>query len=192
MLSEIILKAALYEVLYRVDQELAEALREKGCPQDGCQGALHQANYSRKPRGGPDEIRDALLKRRSFCCALKGCRRRATPLSVLFMGRRVFWRVAVVITVTLLQEQQAEHSVGKLSKRFGMDPRTLKRWMTYFSEVFPSSQTWERLRGRVSCDIRNDFLPKDLLDHFLKYQPVEAGFSGVTACLSFLANRHGF
>ncbi len=192
MLSEFVLKVALYETLHAIDRTLAEALRVKGCPQANCDGRLHQANYSRKPRGGPDGIGDVLLMRLSFCCSREGCRRRATPPSVLFMDRRVYWRAVVVITTALLQERQAEHSMGKLTRSFGMARKTLKRWMAYFGEVFPGSQVWQRLRGRVSCDVRNEFLPKDLLDHFLKSKSLKQGFAGVTACLKFLANGHGF
>ncbi len=192
MLSELVLKVALYETLYTIDQTLADALRVKGCPRANCNGRLHQANYSRKPRGGPDEIGDAMLIRLSFCCSREGCRRRATPPSVLFMDRRVYWRTVVVITAALLQERQAEHSMGKLTRSFGMARKTLKRWMAYFGEVFPGSQVWQRLRGRVSADIRNGFLPKDLLDHFLMGKSLEQGLVGVTACLKFLANGHDF
>ena len=164
MLSELAQKLTLYKFLYDIDQELAEALKQKGCAY--CDGRLHQANYTRKPRGGPEGVGDEFLKRRSFCCAVEGCRRRATPPSVLFMGRRVYWGAVVLLATTLLQGR--EHSMGKLQRTFGMVGKTLKRWLFYFHEEFPSRHAWQRLRGRVSSEVKNRNLPRDLLMLFME------------------------
>ncbi len=43
-----------YLVLHRIDRELAEETRAKGCP--FCGGALHYATYRRAPRGGPEDL----------------------------------------------------------------------------------------------------------------------------------------
>ena len=71
-------------LLVSIDQERAEETRAGGCP---CGGVLHRADYPRKPRGCPDEVREQFESRFSFCCNL--CRRRLTAASVRFLGRRV-------------------------------------------------------------------------------------------------------
>ncbi|WP_245731956.1 hypothetical protein [Thiocapsa roseopersicina] len=80
-------------MLLHIDEDLAEAAREAGCP--ACGGTLHQADYPRKPRGCPEPWREAFATRRSFCCAQ--CRRRLTPRSVRFLGRRVYLGLIVVL-----------------------------------------------------------------------------------------------
>lgn len=42
-----------FDLLYRLDQDLAEQARAQGCP---CGGRLDRANYPRKPRGGPADL----------------------------------------------------------------------------------------------------------------------------------------
>ena len=55
--------------------------------------------YGRKPRGLPDGIDPGpvLPVRFSFCCSVDGCRRRHTPPSVRFLGRKVYLSVMVVL-----------------------------------------------------------------------------------------------
>jgi len=78
-------------LLLRIDHYLAARRRADGCQ---CGGALHRADYPRKPRGCPVEVRDDHSSRLSFCCAV--CRRRATSMSVRFLARRVYFALAVV------------------------------------------------------------------------------------------------
>jgi hypothetical protein len=47
------------------------------CPD--CGGTLHAANYLRKPRGWLIALGEEHNLRFSFCCAVDGCRDRATP-----------------------------------------------------------------------------------------------------------------
>ena len=81
-----------FALLLRIDHELAAQLRADGCR---CGGVLHRADYPRKPRGCPAEIRLDYSSRLSFCCAV--CRRRSTSMSVRFLGRRVYLALAVVL-----------------------------------------------------------------------------------------------
>jgi hypothetical protein len=52
-------------LLLRIDHDLAAQTRSEGC---GCGGALHRADYPRKPRGCPREVRPDHSSRLSFCC----------------------------------------------------------------------------------------------------------------------------
>jgi hypothetical protein len=42
--------SSFFDLLLRLDEDLAEEARRRGCE---CGGALHRACYERKPRGGP-------------------------------------------------------------------------------------------------------------------------------------------
>lgn len=183
MLSELLQKASLFYLLYRIDLDLAEQVQSKGCP--FCNGTLHQANYSRKPRGGPADIPDEYLIRQSLCCANKECRRRTMPPSSLFMGRRVYWGCVIFVVMTLRQGRLEGASVAKLSRMFSISRQTIKRWIVWFRDEFPQTQQWQRLRGRVVSTVLNDELPGSLVCHFLSCStsPQQA----LVDCLAFLA-----
>ena len=91
---EILNRKSLFSLLHKIDFEIAEQARARGCPIVG--GPLHYANYPRKPRGGPPDLDEAFEIRYSLCCGREGCRRRVLPPSVRFLaapgilGRRSF------------------------------------------------------------------------------------------------------
>ena len=85
-------------MLEEVDRELAQRVQEQGC-QFCLKGTLHRADYERKPRGGPAHWEE----RHSFCCDREGCRRRHTPPSVRFLGRKVYVAFVVVLKTSLHQ-----------------------------------------------------------------------------------------
>lgn len=89
----------LCELLLEIDRDLAAAERGKGCV---CGGALHTANFPRKPRGVPGWLGREHVLRFSLCCAQEGCRKRVTAVSTRFLGRRVY--VAVVVLLAGLRE----------------------------------------------------------------------------------------
>ena len=94
MLPQLLQKASLFFLLYRIDLDLAEQVQSKGCP--FCHCTLHHANYTRKPRGGPVDIPEEYLIRQSLCCSNPECRRRTMPPSSLFrddgcIGEASFW-----------------------------------------------------------------------------------------------------
>ncbi len=86
--------ASFWSFLPTVDEDLAEEARKQGCP---CGGRLHSANYQRKPRGTPYQLPEPQRLRLSFCCDCDGCRKRATPPSVRFLGRKVYLAAIVIL-----------------------------------------------------------------------------------------------
>ena len=183
MLSELLEKVSLFRILHRIDTDLCNQLRQKGCPY--CGGPLHQSNYERKPRGGPDNIPDDYLMRQSLCCGWADCRRRTLPASCLFMGRRVYWGCVILVVMTLKQNRVDGASARKIKAMFGISRKTLKRWMAYFRDQFPASMQWQRLRGRVASTVSNNELPAELVHYFLKnFQSPQQALIG---CLKFLA-----
>lgn len=153
MLLDLLQKSALFLVLHTVDLDLAEKTREKRCPHCG-DGILHYARYARQPRGGPDELPDELCVRHSLCCDT--CRRRVLPPSVLFMGRRVYWGVVVLLVVALRQNREDSVSVRKLSQTLGVARSTIWEWMEWFRETFPTTRGWRSQRDRFGPDLDRD------------------------------------
>lgn len=183
MIPGLIQRVSLFRLLHLIDIDLARECQLAGCPY--CAGPLHQASYQRKPRGGPDGIPDECLMRLGLCCGRQECRRRTLPSSSLFMGRRVYWGCVILVVMTLKQQRPDGVSIGRLTRLFQVSRNTIKRWMAYYRDVFPSSAVWQRLRGRVSSTVRDSELPGGLVRHFLDH--FGSGEEALVACLRFLA-----
>lgn len=115
-------------LLLRIDQEFAQQVQALGCP---CGGKLHRADYPRKPRDCPLDERAVHSTRLSFCCAT--CRKRVTPQSVRFLGRRVYLALTVVLA-------------SALGVELGVTRHTLARWRHWWAQQFPRTGLW-----RVGC-----------------------------------------
>jgi hypothetical protein len=155
--------ASFWAFLFSIDRDLAESTRQKACP---CGGCLHRANYPRKPRGG-DDLPEQYGSRLSFCCDRDGCRKRATPPSVRFLGRKVYLG-AVVVLVAAMRQGPAPRRVRELSRLFGADRRTVARWQVFWREHFPQTPFWKVARGRFMPAIEIVLLPLSLLDALLR------------------------
>ena len=186
MLSELLQDVSLFRVLHHIDQDMALACRHARCP--FCSSPLHNAPYTRKPRGGPDNIPEEYFVRLSLCCSREDCRRRVLPPSCLFLGRKVYWGAVILIVTTLWQQKPKDNSINMLVREFDVSRNTIVRWIRYFREVFPKSQQWQRLRGLISAQISNHDLPRGLVEYFLRTQASSAG--GLTNCLQFLVSGH--
>ena len=154
--------ATLYEVLLKFDHDLAAEVRAARCP---CGGVLHSARYPRKPRGGPDELGPEYRTRLSFCCAVDGCRRRVTPPSVRYLGRRVYLGTVVVL-VTAMRAGLTPRRVTKLREGLGVSVRTLARWRQWWRATFVVSPFWQGVKGRFVPPVDPRELPAALLDRF--------------------------
>ena len=129
-----------------LDAALAEELRDSGCP---CGGRLHRASYPRKPRGLPPGFDNAALARRaSFCCDRDGCRERATPPSVVFLGRRVYVGAAVVLAAALRHGPTPER-LARIVALTGVSLRTLRRWLAWWRTTFAATTLGRILLGRL-------------------------------------------
>jgi hypothetical protein len=146
-------------LLPRIDDDLAAKARAAGCA--FCGGRLDAADYPRKARGA-DDLGDEYAWRRSFCCAAEGCRRRRTPPSVRFLGRKVYLG-AVVVLVAALQRGPSKTSVTKLSALLGISRRTLARWCRWWSTMFATSRFWTSLRARFMPAVDEAAMPASLL-----------------------------
>jgi hypothetical protein len=156
--------ASFWAFLFSIDRDLAESTRQKACP---CGGCLHRANYPRKPRGGGDDLPEQYGSRLSFCCDRDGCRKRATPPSVRFLGRKVYLG-AVVVLVAAMRQGPSPRRVRELSRLFGADRRSIARWQVFWREHFPQTPFWKVARGRFMPAVEIAMLPLSLLDALLR------------------------
>lgn len=183
MILEAAQKVKLYHLLFQIDKDLAEHQREKTCP--FCNSPLHYSNYSRKPRGGPENLPEEYLLRHSLCCSAEECRRRVLPGSLRFWDRRVYFGIVMLVVVTLQQRRTVGYSASKLMKIFGVSRHTLKRWTQYFEDTFPFSSRWKKVKGRISIDVSNTALVAAVVSDFIKHSSsVERG---LVLSLAFLS-----
>jgi len=135
--------------LEKVDADLTEVVRLKGC--GSCpEGKLHRADYKRKPRGmkfWPKDPKET--KRFSLCCNQEGCRRRHTPPSVRFLGRRVYGGVVAVLIPAMMHGLKPER-VAQIREALDLkiDRRTLQRWRQWWLGLFVESTFWKEARAR--------------------------------------------
>jgi hypothetical protein len=173
--------ANFYQHLLRLDEALAAEVQAQGCPY--CGGVLQSARYQRKPRGvnrhllGPD-----YEYRLSFCCAAEGCRRRTTPSSVRFLGRRVYLGVVVVL-ITVLASGVSVKRAAWLSEQLGVGERTLQSWRRWWRKEFERSVFWRDAKAQLVPPVAVSSLPAALLARF----SAETLTGQLTQLLAFIA-----
>jgi hypothetical protein len=160
--QSLLLNSKFFDLLLHLDEDLARQAREAGC---GCGGALHRASYRRKPRGGPQGLGQEHEVRFSFCCAVEGCRRRVTPPSLRFLGRKVYYGVAVVL-LPILMERPTPKRVQRLQQLIGVSARTLRRWRRWWRESVAGSRFFAGARGAFATPVVTEALPGSLLAAF--------------------------
>ncbi|MCU1348942.1 MAG: hypothetical protein JWO56_1972 [Acidobacteria bacterium] len=148
-----------FEKLRRIDERIARAVAVNNCP--ACGGRLHQGNYKRKPRGAliaPEG--EASVIRFSLCCGREGCRKRALPPSVRFLGRRVYLG-AVVIVASMVA--QALRTLTELRAKTGVPARTVRRWLGWWGGPFITTEVFVTVCARmVGVSVAD--LPSSIVD----------------------------
>jgi hypothetical protein len=160
---DLLADATFHQLLLACDGDLADAARAARCA--CCGGALHSACYPRKPRGRPCRLGPEHDRRFSFCCAVDGCRSRATPPSLRFLGRKVYLGAIVVLVATLRHGVTTSRMEG-LSQAVGVDRRTVERWRRWWRERFPTTPFWQAARATFMPPIDHQHLPASLLERF--------------------------
>ena len=173
-MEKLLVDGRLFKLLEKVDDDLAEEALEGGCEYCG-EEKLHRGDYKREPRGGP-----GWDKRRSFNCAKEDCRKRKTPRSVRFLGRRVYIGVVVVL-VSAMMHGVKPGRVERLRQELGIDERTLKRWREWWLETFVKSGFWKGACGRFMPPVDEKVLPLSLVEAFV------ANREGLLKLMKFLS-----
>lgn len=160
MSSDPLRDVRVWEHLLRIDQDLAAAARREGCPRCGCR--VDGARYPRKPRGCPIDLDARYEWRLGLCC--DACRKRVKPPSVLFLGRRVYFGAAVVLSV--MDKALTPQRLAQLKQQLGVDRRTVRRWQRWWRASFPRTALWSTERGRLMPPVDESALPGSLLERF--------------------------
>lgn len=137
--------STFHSLLITIDRDLAEEFRQKGC---SCGGTLHRSNYPRSPLGLLPEYRESYEERFSFCC--NDCRRRTTPPSVRYFGRR-WYPAPLLLLISALMLSINEHRLSQIKRHFGItvSESTWKRWSRWWREVFIETPFWKHARGLI-------------------------------------------
>ena len=146
-------------LLLQIDADLADQMHAAGC---SCGGVLHRANYPRKPRACPKEIRPDFESRLSFCCNL--CRKRSTSASVRFLGRRVYLGLMVVLAP---QRRTTLSAVAvQVIDALAIPERTIARWRHWWLQLFCLTPLWQAACARFMPPLQTLSLPTSLIERF--------------------------
>lgn len=176
----------IFQKLVEIDEETCRRVAAAGCP--FCEGPLHRGDYPRKPRGGLlGACGEVFTRRISLCCGRTGCRRRSTPPSVRFLGRRVYLGVAIVLASIAAQAATTPREVRRTT---GIPSRTVARWRAWWQTEFPSSPLFEEARGRFMPALQIAALPASLVERFAaRAGSVEAALVRTLGFLAPLSTR---
>jgi hypothetical protein len=161
-IANILTDKRFYELLLGFDRQIADAAHEGRC--ERCGAKLHCGSFARKPRGIPTGLGPEHRERFSFCCAARECRKRETPGSLRFLGRKVFLG-AMVVLITAMQSGLTAARVQQLRVLVGVSRRTVVRWREWWSSVFTESPFW-RAHGAFVPPVTAAALPASLLKRF--------------------------
>ena len=144
-----------------MDLQLAEERKSKGCPY--CGGKLHSARFPRLLRGETGNT-PASTHRHSFCCAT--CRKRVTPPSVRFFGRRRYAMTSMLL-ISVLQPGKANKAQhDKLRSLLGISKRTLARWRLWWREALVRTPLWKAEGACILPPVPRQGLPGTLIERF--------------------------
>ena len=146
-----------------VDRTLLAEARKKVCAI--CGDVLHSSGFPRKPRGGLAEQGEDADVRFSLCCADRECRRRVTPPSLRFLGRKVYLG-AVVVVVSAMRHGASPARMRKLRELFGVSRRTVERWREWWRTTFAESRCWREAAAKLMPPVDAARLPLSLLERF--------------------------
>jgi hypothetical protein len=160
---DLLADATFHNLLLAFDADIAEAARDGGCRV--CGGALHSAKFARKPRGRAVRLGREHDLRFSFCCAVDRCRKRETPASLRFLGRKVYV-AATVALVAIMRHGATTTRVQALMREIPVDRRTIERWRHWWRDSFTATPFWQVARAKLMPPVAHDRLPTSLIERF--------------------------
>jgi hypothetical protein len=102
-------------------------------------------------------------QRFSFCCA--HCRRRTTPVSVRFLGRRVYLGIVVTL-ISALSAGLSGYRTATLTESLCVPLLTLQRWRQWWLNDFVQTPLWRGKRALFLPPVEECRLPACLLPCF--------------------------
>jgi len=158
MFCQLVFGREFFAALEREDLEITERVAAARCPI--CMGRLDRSDYDRKPRGAliaPEG--EGVLLRFSLCCAREGCRKRATPPSLRFLGRRVYLGVVVIVAAIVAQAIE----VAQAQRVTGVPARTAQRWLGWWCGPFVTTEVFVAVCARL-VGVAVDALPTSIVE----------------------------
>ena len=169
------LSIQFFVFLLAIDSILARKVQSEGCPKCGSQ--LDVSNYERKPRGLEDSSSSVVHYRFSYCCRKDGCRKRVTPPSVRFLGRKVY--VGVVLILAMSREW-IEKTTLVICRQ------TLGRWKEFWRTVLKiSNWFWKNAKGSLPVWVQPTGSPIPILEIF-RERHANVGVA-LSKCLEFFS-----
>lgn len=164
MYQELLSDARFHQLLLEFDADLAAAARAGKCVL--CRSVMHCANYRRKLRGPLARLlSDEQCVRFSVCCSRRRCRKRKTPPSLRFLGRKAYL-AAMVVLIAAMQHGATAVRVQRLSAMFGVSRRTVARWRSWWLTAFAAGRFWQAARGLFMPPVDQECLPASLFERF--------------------------
>jgi hypothetical protein len=149
-----------FEGLVAIDEAIVERAAREGCRE--CSGPLYRGDHPRKPRGGLLGLAAESFNRRfSLCCGREGCRLRAMPPSVRFLGRRVYVGAIVVLASAVAL---AAATVSSGVRTTGIPARTTRRWLRWWRGPFTTTGPFVDLSARLVPAPARGRIPTSLLE----------------------------
>jgi hypothetical protein len=150
MSHKFLFNASFHSLLNKIDLELADKEQQKGC--SACGKSLHRSDYPRSPCGLPAALREHYEERLSFCCS--ECRKRTTPPSVRFFGRR-WYPGPIFVLISALKSGINENRIGQIKEHLGVSvsESTWKRWRHWWRNLFEATFFWQQVKGMVAINI---------------------------------------
>ena len=161
MSHKFLLDASFHALLVQIDHELAAVPQHARC---GCNVPLDRSDYPRSPMGLPPDLRGHYGERISFCCRV--CRKRVTPPSVRFFGRR-WYPAPLFLIISILTLGISERRIAQMRRHFGItvSESTWKRWRRWWRTVFITTPFWQAAKGLTAIALTSSrrILPRALL-----------------------------
>jgi hypothetical protein len=181
MVPEWVVTDNLWKRLIEIDEGIARAVAAEGCQH--CGGRLHRGDYGRKPRGGLIAlVAEGAARRISLCCDREGCRKRALPPSVRFLGRKVYVGAAIVVACVIAR---ISASAAEARRSSGIATRTVGRWSRWWREHYAQSEHFEAARSRLMPPVEVSEVPGGLWERFTAH--ASDALVGLERLLGFIA-----
>lgn len=139
------LQREFFKKMAQFDEEIVDQAAAGRCP--FCGGPLHRSDFARKPRGAlMAAAGEEFVTRFSLCCGRDGCRKRATPPSLRFLGRRVYLGAVVIMASVIAQALATAKAIRQAT---GVPARTSRRWLSWWRGAFLRTDVFVMLQARL-------------------------------------------
>jgi len=95
---------------------------------------------------------------------------------VLFDGRRVYFRIIILLAVALKEQRSSGYTFERLRLEFGVDVRTVRRWQVMVRERFAKGD-FQTVRWRILELSGFEISAWGLFQAFVKDKEEEAGMA---------------